>query len=586
MNSIMNVMQSIKLTDTTMGVNKHKNCKMTYFEVLMLRLCYPFFFVKDPSHYGGSALGRLFACGKDIFYRLQNNGNIKWHDVLYCINRQILKKISKSTEAKESAGIIYLAVDDSDIPIFSLSVWLIILRFTSGRSYGVPSPMLSILFLGSIILLVEIARSLLKVSNGSIEHLTLLKREDMPDLFNMIEDVAHLLDVPVPQKVYLSPFVSASVFLSTSSTLFFSPKNKRLEIGVGLINILSKDELKAVIAHELGHFSQKSMFLNGYVYSIGQAVCYVREHVDFQKRGLYDQQLRLFVYLFRIMVSVLFTRLNRNFKTFSLGLELEADRFAVECVGAEALKSALCKVSFAKGMFDDVMCLLANWANQGKAVSNIYSAHIYAMEAFVSNMLNKRIDLSSFDDCLDELPVSSGVSERLKYIDCNKGVLSDTCERTAAREYIRHFGDISEESTSYLYEHVYNRSLETLEICSLFAFRKWIESYYCWMEENRSQIIKRQVIIHLKPRMHHLPWIDASLHVYIDKKEAGKGTFFKGIELSKEISTGKHRLSLICWDNCFMDEEVNIEEETSDCRMELDYSVKILKGVYSFFVHK
>ena len=86
--------------------------------------------------------------------------------------------------------------------------------------------------------------------------------------------------------------------------------------------------------------------------------------------------------------------------------------------------------------------------------------------------------------------------------------------------------------------------------------------------------------------MHHLPWVDASLHVYIDKKEVGKGSFFKGIYLSKEMSIGKHRLSLICWDNCFMDEEVNIEEDVSDCRIELDYSVKILKGQYTFFVCK
>ena len=59
--------------------------------------------------------------------------------------------------------------------------------------------MLSILFLGSIILLVEIVMSLLKMSNGSVEHLTLLKREDMPELFDVIEDAARLLNVPVPQ---------------------------------------------------------------------------------------------------------------------------------------------------------------------------------------------------------------------------------------------------------------------------------------------------------------------------------------------------------------------------------------------------
>lgn len=112
----MEVMQSIKLLDRTIGVSKHHNCKMTIPQVLQLRLCYPFFSIKDPSHYADSALGKIYSCGKDMFYRLQNNGNINWRNIFYRINKQILKEISDNTEVKESDNVVCLVVDDSDLP--------------------------------------------------------------------------------------------------------------------------------------------------------------------------------------------------------------------------------------------------------------------------------------------------------------------------------------------------------------------------------------------------------------------------------------------------------------------------------------
>lgn len=113
---IMDVMRSVKLTEEVLGASKHHNCKMTNLMVFVLRLCFPFFSVKDPYHYSSSPLMRMYECGKDMFYRFQNNGNIRWRDVLYSVNRQLLKMIQSSSNTSDVDGIVCLAADDSDLP--------------------------------------------------------------------------------------------------------------------------------------------------------------------------------------------------------------------------------------------------------------------------------------------------------------------------------------------------------------------------------------------------------------------------------------------------------------------------------------
>ena len=63
----------------------------------------------------GSSLSRLFCCEKDMFYRFMNDGNIKWRKLLYAMNLQLLRKISRSTEAKHDKPVC-LIIDDTDAP--------------------------------------------------------------------------------------------------------------------------------------------------------------------------------------------------------------------------------------------------------------------------------------------------------------------------------------------------------------------------------------------------------------------------------------------------------------------------------------
>jgi Zn-dependent protease with chaperone function len=75
-----------------------------------------------------------------------------------------------------------------------------------------------------------------------------------------------------PKKIFIVPDVNASVFYNSSFWSMFFPIRKNLEIGLGLVNSLNISEFKSVIAHELGHFSQKSTRLGSYVYTANKVI--------------------------------------------------------------------------------------------------------------------------------------------------------------------------------------------------------------------------------------------------------------------------------------------------------------------------
>jgi hypothetical protein len=114
-NAIMRVMECINIRPKQIGTEKKENCKFTNVQVLNLLMLFPFFVVRNAYQYSGSSLSRLFSCEKDMFYRFMNDGNVKWRKLLYAMNLQLLRKISRSTEALHDKPVC-LIIDDTDAP--------------------------------------------------------------------------------------------------------------------------------------------------------------------------------------------------------------------------------------------------------------------------------------------------------------------------------------------------------------------------------------------------------------------------------------------------------------------------------------
>src|SRR4029453_8725249 len=86
-----------------------------------------------------------------------------------------------------------------------------------------------------------------------------ITEKKQPRLFAFINRLADEAGAPRAHRVFLSPRVNAAVFYDLSVLNLFFPSRKNLEIGLGLVNAVSLGELKAVLAHEFGHFGQRSM---------------------------------------------------------------------------------------------------------------------------------------------------------------------------------------------------------------------------------------------------------------------------------------------------------------------------------------
>ncbi len=114
-NAIMSVMECINIRPKQIGAGKKENCKFTNVQVLNLLMLFPFFVVRNAYQYSGSSLSRLFSCEKDMFYRFINDGNVKWRKLLYAMNLQLLRKISRSSETQNDRPVC-LIIDDTDAP--------------------------------------------------------------------------------------------------------------------------------------------------------------------------------------------------------------------------------------------------------------------------------------------------------------------------------------------------------------------------------------------------------------------------------------------------------------------------------------
>jgi Zn-dependent protease with chaperone function len=96
--------------------------------------------------------------------------------------------------------------------------------------------------------------------------------QDQPELFAVIRDVATQMKTKMPVHVYLIPDVNAFV-AEVSGFLGFGTK-RVMGIGYGLLAVDDVSNLKATLAHELGHFTGGDTRLGGVIYrtraSIGQ----------------------------------------------------------------------------------------------------------------------------------------------------------------------------------------------------------------------------------------------------------------------------------------------------------------------------
>lgn len=102
-----------------------------------------------------------------------------------------------------------------------------------------------------------------------------VKYEDAPELFGDIQELAQNAGLPMP-KVYITPQEQPNAFATGRS-----PSHAAVAVTQGIMRLLSREELKGVLAHELAHVKNRDILIGSIAATIATAITYLAYMAQF-----------------------------------------------------------------------------------------------------------------------------------------------------------------------------------------------------------------------------------------------------------------------------------------------------------------
>lgn len=279
-----------------------------------------------------------------------------------------------------------------------LSVALVIGCFYAGIAIITNMPKLITILAGlglmgaGIMVFIFLIKFIFSVSRYDRSGIIEITEAEQPALFGFIRKLATDTQTPFPKRIYLSADVNACVFYDSSFWSMFFPVRKNLQVGLGLVNSLSVSEFKAVIAHEFGHFSQRSMKLGSFVYHVNKIIY----NMLFDNKG-YSEFLQgwakidgIFALFAGITAGIaqgiqgilkgLYGFINKKYMSLSREMEFHADAVAASVSGSESLGTSLRRIEMAASGYDIALNKCDELFREKKISINIYPNHKSVMQ--------------------------------------------------------------------------------------------------------------------------------------------------------------------------------------------------------------
>jgi heat shock protein HtpX len=102
-----------------------------------------------------------------------------------------------------------------------------------------------------------------------------VSREEAPELYRDIEELAAKAGVPMPS-VHLIPSEQPNAFATGRS-----PKKSAVAVTEGLLKYLSREQVRGVLAHELGHIANRDILVMTIAAMIGAAISAIANILQF-----------------------------------------------------------------------------------------------------------------------------------------------------------------------------------------------------------------------------------------------------------------------------------------------------------------
>ncbi|MFT3796718.1 M48 family metalloprotease [Flavobacterium sp.] len=253
------------------------------------------------------------------------------------------------------------------------------------------------LFAVGVFIVVFMLKFLFKKNRADYSNLTEIDTEQEPELHQMITDLVEQTQTKFPKRVYVSPEVNASVFYESSFWSMFLPVRKNLHIGLGLVNTTTVSELKGILAHEFGHFSQRLMKVGSYVYNVNKVI-----HDILYDNAEYEQSMYqwanhsgYFALFTQIAVGfnkgvqgilrMMYNFVNVKHLALSRQMEFHADAIATHIVGSEPMIRSMRRMNLASESYDQVIAFYNNNFSEAYTTHNIFPQQTAALHFIASN---------------------------------------------------------------------------------------------------------------------------------------------------------------------------------------------------------
>lgn len=102
-----------------------------------------------------------------------------------------------------------------------------------------------------------------------------VKYEDAPELYGDIQELAQSAGLPMP-KVYITPQEQPNAFATGRG-----PSHAAVAVTQGILKLLSREELKGVLAHELAHVKHRDILIGSIAATIATAITYLAYMAQF-----------------------------------------------------------------------------------------------------------------------------------------------------------------------------------------------------------------------------------------------------------------------------------------------------------------
>jgi len=284
------------------------------------------------------------------------------------------------------AGSIFLA-----IKILSVSVSAVTIMLSLG------------LFLMSLMFFIFLVKFMFATTRDENPARVQIFEKDHPAVFALIKDIAAKTGTRAPKKVFLNYDVNARVFYNSGFWSLFLPVRKNLEIGLGLVNSVNTGEFTCVLAHEFGHFSQRSMALGSYIYTTNKVIYNLVNEHDGWDKALYNMsRAHSIIAILAILTSKLvwvvqpvmrlsYKLINLTYLRLSREMEFHADHIASLVGGKKNSISALRRIEICSAAFEQAKAELADIHRSNLEVKSIFDIHRFHIED-LARQLNCRTE--------------------------------------------------------------------------------------------------------------------------------------------------------------------------------------------------